>query len=437
MKKITTLLLAGFVFGVSHQALAQASVEKGKSVAIEIPVDSDTACNIEVTRGGEKTNVSVDPKSKKGVYEFAGRELGEETIRWEGKMKFRGLKTLGPCRGDGAIKVVTTESAEAIEAAKQAQKAEEEAKQAKAAMDAQAARLAELEAKAKAAMDAQAARLAELEAKLKAAEAEAAKTPEQKAEEARIAAEAKAFAEAKVSAALKAAADQKAKEERDAAEAKARMDAKLAAEKAEELKVRALAEARVAAERKEAAEAKALAEARARAELEARAKEIAIEQEKNKKIALAKANMTSSGITEENQSGACMQSLIIRDGLSSSQSDLGLTFAERNWAQSKTLRNRFYATRTVIKTCGEKAINLETPDLECLQGEMTDFDFEFYKGRVYANSLASLPGGLVTSKSLCSNIGLDDVAISKLENLTEREAAEREKKANRKCKICK
>ena len=109
MKKLATAMSIGLAIGVCQQALAQASVEKGKSVAIEIPVDSDTACNIEVTRGGEKTNVSVDPKSKKGVYEFAGRELGEETIRWEGKMKFRGLKTLGPCRGDGSITVTTIE----------------------------------------------------------------------------------------------------------------------------------------------------------------------------------------------------------------------------------------------------------------------------------------------------------------------------------------
>jgi hypothetical protein len=109
VKKFATAMSIGLAIGVCQQALAQASVEKGKSVAIEIPVDSDTACNIEVTRGGEKTNVSVDPKSKKGVYEFAGRELGEETIRWEGKMKFRGLKTLGPCRGDGSITVTTIE----------------------------------------------------------------------------------------------------------------------------------------------------------------------------------------------------------------------------------------------------------------------------------------------------------------------------------------
>jgi len=109
VKKLATAMSISLAIGVCQQALAQASVEKGKSVAIEIPVDSDTACNIEVTRGGEKTNVSVDPKSKKGVYEFAGRELGEETIRWEGKMKFRGLKTLGPCRGDGSITVTTIE----------------------------------------------------------------------------------------------------------------------------------------------------------------------------------------------------------------------------------------------------------------------------------------------------------------------------------------
>jgi len=133
---------------------------------------------------------------------------------------------LGPCRGDGAIRVVTTESAEAIEAAKQAQKAEEEAKQAKAAMDAQAARLAELEAK------------------LKAAEAAAAKTPEQKAEEARVAAEAKAYAEAKVAAEMKAAAEEKA-----------------------------LAEARAAAEAKAAAAAEAEADARERANAEAAERE--------------------------------------------------------------------------------------------------------------------------------------------------------------------
>jgi hypothetical protein len=135
MKTLITLLLA-CCFG---SAMAQTTVEKGKTISIEIPADTDTACNVEVVRGGEKTDVRVE-SNKKGVYQFAGRESGEETIRWEGKMKFRGLKTLGPCRGDGSIRVVTTESVEAIEAAKQAQKAEQDAKQAKVTMDAQAER---------------------------------------------------------------------------------------------------------------------------------------------------------------------------------------------------------------------------------------------------------------------------------------------------------
>ena len=101
LKKLTTTLLIGLAFGASQVAQAQTTVEKGKSIAIEIPVEADTVCNIEVVRGGEKTDVRVE-SNKKGVYQFAGRELGEETIRWEGKMKFRGLKTLGPCRGDGS-----------------------------------------------------------------------------------------------------------------------------------------------------------------------------------------------------------------------------------------------------------------------------------------------------------------------------------------------
>lgn len=106
MKKLTATLLVGFVFGVSQIAQAQTRVEKGKTIAIEIPFDTEALCNMEVVRGGEKTNVRVE-RNKKSVYQFDGRELGEETIRWEGKMKFRGLKTLGPCRGNGEITVTT------------------------------------------------------------------------------------------------------------------------------------------------------------------------------------------------------------------------------------------------------------------------------------------------------------------------------------------
>ena len=110
LKKSSKILLVGVALTASQWIHAAATVEKGKTISVEIPVDTDNLCNIEVVRGGEKTNVRVDPKTKKGVYQFAGREVGEETIRWEGKMKFRGLKTLGPCRDDGSMVVSTIES---------------------------------------------------------------------------------------------------------------------------------------------------------------------------------------------------------------------------------------------------------------------------------------------------------------------------------------
>ena len=109
MRHLTATLLVGLAFGASQHAQAQLTVEKGKTVAIEIPVEADTVCNIELVRGGEKIDVRVE-SNKKSVYQFVGREVGEETIRWEGKIKFRGLKTLGPCRGDGSMVVATIES---------------------------------------------------------------------------------------------------------------------------------------------------------------------------------------------------------------------------------------------------------------------------------------------------------------------------------------
>lgn len=109
LRHLTATLLVGLAFGASQHAQAQLTVEKGNTVAIEIPVEADTVCNIELVRGGEKIDVRVE-SNKKSVYQFVGREVGEETISWEGKIKFRGLKTLGPCRGDGSMVVATIES---------------------------------------------------------------------------------------------------------------------------------------------------------------------------------------------------------------------------------------------------------------------------------------------------------------------------------------
>jgi hypothetical protein len=307
LKNSAAVLLVGLLFSVSQHLQAQIKVEKGKTVSIEIPnLDNEpppssskldivnapamTTCNIQVKRGSEKTDVKIDPKSNKGIYKFEGRELGQETISWEGKTKFRGFKTLRACNTNGQLTVETIESAEVRaakliaqkkaeeeerfreearlaqkkaeeeerfrEEARLAQKkaeeeerareaaiaanmkAKEDLKQYKALADKQTKRLKELEAKEekralkeaklaaqaaekkkkqmKAEMDKQTKRSKDLEGKLKIAEAEAAKTPEQKEKEARLAEEAKALAEEKLAVQMKEEKRKRALEEKSA-----------------------------------------------------------------------------------------------------------------------------------------------------------------------------------------------------------------------------
>ncbi|MDA9093822.1 hypothetical protein N9K20_02910 [Methylophilaceae bacterium] len=318
MKKLSAVLLVGLLLNVSQHLQAQIKVEKGKTITIEIlnvsnepPPSSSkldivnapslTACNIQVRRGSEKTDVKIDPKSNKGIYEFEGRELGQETISWEGKTKFRGFKTLRACYTNGQLSVETIESAEIREAKLAAQKkadeeerAREEARVAQKKADEEerklgeaklAAQKADKEAKqVKAAMDKQAKRLKELEAKLKIAEAEAAKTPEQKEKEARIAAEAKASAEAKVAAQMK-------EEKRKSALEEVRASRKM---KVEERKI-ALGKIRALKEKK--AKAKEEGRKREQAKLEAQNKA----KVEKRKIALEKIRALKEKIAKEEE----------------------------------------------------------------------------------------------------------------------------------------
>jgi hypothetical protein len=330
MKKLAGVLLVGLLLNVSQHLQAQIKVEKGKTITIEIlnvsnkpPPSSSkldivnapslTACNMQVRRGSEKTDVKIDPKSNKGIYEFEGRELGQETISWEGKTKFRGFKTLRACYTNGQLSVETIESAEIREAKLAAQKkadeeerageearvaqkkadeeerAGEEARVAQKKADEEerklgeaklAAQKADKEAKQiKAAMDKQAKRLKELEAKLKIAEVEAAKTPEQKEKEARIAAEAKASAEAKVAAQMK-------EEKRKSALEEVRASRKM---KVEERKI-ALGKIRALKEKKAKEEEMARAEAKLAAQKKAKAKEEDRKREQAKLEAQKKAD---------------------------------------------------------------------------------------------------------------------------------------------------
>ena len=84
-------------------------VEVGKTVVIEIPVQAKAACNVDVYLAGQKMNIEVDANQKTAKFSYQGLRVGEETIRWEGATKFRGLKTLFGCQGSGAVSVRTIE----------------------------------------------------------------------------------------------------------------------------------------------------------------------------------------------------------------------------------------------------------------------------------------------------------------------------------------
>ena len=107
MKSLLRFILASATLTISSCLLAEVSVEQGKTVKLDIPVKTDFTCNIRVLHDGKDTDVVVDVKSGKGVYDFTADSTGVKEIRWEGKMKFRGLKTLAGCPGSGSITVKT------------------------------------------------------------------------------------------------------------------------------------------------------------------------------------------------------------------------------------------------------------------------------------------------------------------------------------------
>jgi hypothetical protein len=95
-----------------------------EEIIIQIPIQTTTICNLEIFQGAEVKNISGNPKTNTAEYRYLGRKLGEETIRWEGAMKFRGLKTQAPCPGSGVIKIETIPNEEMIKSAIQAKQLE-------------------------------------------------------------------------------------------------------------------------------------------------------------------------------------------------------------------------------------------------------------------------------------------------------------------------
>lgn len=86
------------------------------SVTITLPSQSNNQkCNIEVKfADGSSQDIEVDPKNLSTSVAFTPTIAGTQIIQWDGKMKWRGLKSRPPCAGDGRVSVTVRERAEVL-----------------------------------------------------------------------------------------------------------------------------------------------------------------------------------------------------------------------------------------------------------------------------------------------------------------------------------
>ena len=94
--------------GISSTALAQsqsATLGQPSQIRFVIPnVTNLDKCHIEVNLPNQqKIAIDVDGPQFNAEVNFTPDQIGNTTIKWEGKRKNRGLNSVNACRGTGAI----------------------------------------------------------------------------------------------------------------------------------------------------------------------------------------------------------------------------------------------------------------------------------------------------------------------------------------------
>jgi hypothetical protein len=118
MKSIKLFLfILALTFTLNAAAQTEtAIVGEAKQIQFNIAnvVNSDK-CNIEVTLPNkQKIGVEVEGPQFMATVQFTPQQAGSAAIQWEGKTKFRGLKTVGSCPGSGVIQVQVNGNTEQI-----------------------------------------------------------------------------------------------------------------------------------------------------------------------------------------------------------------------------------------------------------------------------------------------------------------------------------
>lgn len=105
--KSPLMTLFGFFFLPFGVCFAQSTVTVtfGEKASIPIKIDTGSTCNVEVTLAGKREQITVEPTNPQILIAFEGNELGVFDLKWEGKFRPRGLKSVAACDGGGTIKV--------------------------------------------------------------------------------------------------------------------------------------------------------------------------------------------------------------------------------------------------------------------------------------------------------------------------------------------
>jgi len=101
------LLLSGTALAleVAH-AQGEIFLELGEKKTIPITINTESTCNVDLMIGLKREQRTIEPGDSQFVIEFDATELGPTEIKWEGKFRPRGLKSLSACESKGSLRVV-------------------------------------------------------------------------------------------------------------------------------------------------------------------------------------------------------------------------------------------------------------------------------------------------------------------------------------------
>lgn len=107
----TSFLSVFLTVGVCN-AQTTFTVSLGDKASIPLKIDTSSTCNVEVLLAGKREQMTVEPTSPQLLIAFEGKELGVYDLKWEGKFRPRGLKSVAACEGSGTVKVSVVQSIE-------------------------------------------------------------------------------------------------------------------------------------------------------------------------------------------------------------------------------------------------------------------------------------------------------------------------------------